>query len=152
VSAHDFAVNLPTRFLEKGAASPTDPAAVAKWLEELPPDSVPVPAMCDRHTEELERELSKALGGMLLAPYMVVSMLLFQCAGSDPELWAQVETWPALGRLLTISGCHACRYPRGFRAAVRLARRKGLHFAAALSKNEAVSANWRPDVFAVDRR
>lgn len=148
----DFAIAMPARFLEKGKVAPTTPELVAEWLAELPAQAVPLPPMCDRHADELERETAKALGGALLAPYMVTTMLLFQVAAADPELWRQAETYPELGRILTLGGCHACRYPRAFRAAFRLIRRRGLHAAAALSKNEATSANWRPDVFAVDRR
>lgn len=152
VIAGDLAVQMPTRFLKKGQQAPVTPEQVAAAVEQLPPDAIPVPAMCDRHADELERELSKALGGVKVAPYMVVSVLLFQVATSDPELWAQCETYQQLGRILTLGGCHACRYPRAFRAAVRIVRRKGLHFGAGLSRNECVSANWRPDTLAVERR
>jgi hypothetical protein len=147
----DIAIQMPTRFLEKGQVAPSDPAAIAAALEQLPPEAIPVPAMCDRHAEELDRELSRALGAAV-APYMVVSLLVFQVATSDPELWRQVETVQQLGRILTLGGCHACRYPRGFRNAMRVVRRRGLHFGAALTRNEAHSAIWRPDVYAVDRR
>lgn len=148
----DLAVQMPTRFLEKGQVAATDPATIAAALEALPPEVVPIPPMCDRHADELERELSAPFKGAKVAPYMVVSVLLFQVATSDPELWSQVETIQQLGRLLTMGGCHACRYPRGFRSAMRVTRRRGLHFGAALSRGEATSALWRPDLFAVDRR
>lgn len=139
----DLAVVLPARFLKDGKT--VDPLV-------LPEKGVPIPAMCDRHVDQVERELSKALGGLVLAPYMVVVVMLFQVATSDPDLWRQAETVEEVGIALTRLGCPACRYPRGFHAAVRIIRRRGMTFAAQLSRNEATSANWRPDVFAVDRR
>lgn len=147
----DLAIQMPSRLLEKGKFAPETVEEIAAALQQLPPEAIPVPAMCDRHAEELSRELAKALGGEV-APYMVVSLLVFQVATSDPELWAQSASIQQLGRILTLGGCHACRYPRGFRNAMRVVRRRGLKFGAALSKNEAQSAIWRPDVYAVDRR
>ncbi len=153
----DLAVALPARFHDDPKTAPTSREDLEKWLGELDPVVIAIPPMCDRHADELERETAKAVGGVV-APYMVASVLLFQVAAADPELWRPTEgqaeevTIQEVGRRLTRNGCHACRYTRAFHAAARLIRRKGLHFAADLSKNEATSANWRPDVFAVDRR
>lgn len=153
----DLAVALPARFHDDPkAAPPATPEAIEAQLAEMEPGLIPIPPMCDRHTDQLERELFKAVGGVV-APYMVVSVLLFQTAAADPELWRPSEDEPApsiqsVGRRLVRAGCHACRYPRAYLAAVRIIRRRGLHFGAALSKAEATSANWRPDVFAVQRR
>lgn len=139
----DLAIALPARFQEDGKAP--DPLA-------LPPVGVSVPAMCERHVDQVDRDLSKPLGGLVLAPYMVIVVLLFQVATCDPELWRKAADIEELGIVLTRSGCPACRYPRGFNAAIRILRRRGLTFGAQLSRNEASSSNWRPDVFAVQRR
>lgn len=152
----DLAMGLPARFHDDPTGVPQTPEQLESWLAELEAGLIPIPPMCDRHADQLERETGRAVGAVL-APYMVTSTLLFQVAAADPELWKPADGIPEptiqdVGRRLTRAGCHACRYPRAFMAAARIIRRRGLHFAAGLSKNEERSANWRPDVFAVDRR
>lgn len=146
-----IAVGLPNRLLVKGHTAPETLEEIAVWLDSLPAESLPIPAMCDRHAAELERELSAHFAGALVAPYMVVAILLFQVASSDPELAGRCDNLAQLGRLFSLQGCPSCQYPRGFRQAMRVVRRRGLKFGEELTRGEATSANWRPDLYAVER-
>lgn len=150
-TAAPFAVGLPNRLLAKGHTAPETLEEIAAWLDSLPPASVPVSAMCDRHAEELGRELTAHFAGALVSPYMVVAVLLLQVAASDPDLVNRCDDLAQLGRLFALQGCPSCQYPRGFRQAMRVVRRRGLKFGEQLTRGEATSANWRPDLYAVER-
>lgn len=147
-----FVVGLPNRLLVKGKRTPESLEEIAAWLDSLPPAAVPVPAMCDRHAEELDRELTRHFAGALVSPYLVVAVLVFQVAAADPDLVERCDNLAQLGRLFSLQGCPSCQYPRGFRQAMRVVRRRGLAFGDQLTKGEATSANWRPDLYALERR